>query len=109
MKPLEKDFLPWLSDVLQTIYKLERDPDNKAAVEVPCGDCQICCHNSKVVVTAKEAKNLALEARRDVLKPGDGVETWYIPKDESRACIHLTTDGPDMILRHSVLSCGIKI
>ena len=66
---------------MQVITELENDPDSQAAVDVPCGTCQLCCHNTRVPVTDKEAENPALKA----VLTNNG---WIIPKNGT-ACIHL--------------------
>jgi len=78
-------FLPWLSEVMSVITQLQNDPDSDAAVNVPCGSCQLCCHHTRVQVTEKEAENPKLKA---VLAD----KGWIIPKNGS-ACIHLTDQG----------------
>lgn len=74
-------FLPWLSRVMQVITELENDPDSQVSANVPCGTCELCCHNTRVPVTDKEAENPALKA----VMTDSG---WIIPK-KGTACIHL--------------------
>jgi len=74
-----EDFLPWLSRVMQVIVELENG--GEASADVPCGTCELCCHNTRVPVTDKEAENPKLKA----VMTDRG---WIIPKEGSK-CIHL--------------------
>lgn len=73
------DFLPWLSEVMQVIASLEHG--HQAAVDVPCGTCQLCCQRTRVPVTEEEAQDPDLKAVRDDTG-------WIIPK-VGIDCIHL--------------------
>lgn len=73
---------------MQVVTALENDPDSQESADVPCGACQLCCHNTRVPVTEKEAEAPALKAV--ITDRG-----WIIPK-EGKACIHLTESGCDI-------------
>lgn len=88
VKELETDFLPWLSSVLQVIYRLENG-DTKAAVKVPCGTCTLCCQNNRTVLTEEEAQNPIYKAEWHGLDASKEGVNWFIPKDKDGRCIHL--------------------
>lgn len=85
VKELEVDFLPWLSSVLQVIYKLEHGLSVSA--DVPCGTCTLCCEGQiRTVLQDNEVEHPLYEAVKDG-------STWIIPKDENKRCIHLGSNG----------------
>ncbi len=98
MKQLDKDFLPWLSDVLKLLYRLEVTPDDReASLNIPCGDCTLCCQHYRVPLLESEWGHI-YKAVED--KPGE----WIIPQRPDGSCTHLV-DGKCQIYEQRPTTC----